>query len=388
MRILIYTHAFAPEVGGVETIVMSLAQGLARLSRANAGQGIDVIVVTPTLGGSFDDRTLPFVVVRQPNLRRMIRLLREADIVHLAGPSLLPLLLGLLLRKPVVVEHHGFQAVCPNGQLHYEPTQVPCPGHFMARRHWECLRCNAEHGNLRSLKMWLLTFPRRWLCYRVSRNIVPTNWLATILKLPRTIALLHGVRNEPGSVFGETLRGPVTFAFIGRLVSAKGVHILLQAAQRLKQKGVAFHLRIIGDGPERSNLEAQAEALQLNDWVSFQGHIPPAIVEGTLARAVAIVMPSLGGEVFGLVAAENMMKGRLLIVSDLGSLAEVVGDAGLKFSPGDVEGLAACMQRVLESPELGGQLSYKAQQRARQRFSLERMVEEHRSVYQEVFRNF
>ena len=93
-------------------------------------------------------------MVRQPSLRELTRLIRAADVVHLAGPAFLPLLAALLLRKPVVVEHHGFQTICPNGQLFYEPTQQPCPGHFMAGRHGECIRCNARNGLLRSFIMW------------------------------------------------------------------------------------------------------------------------------------------------------------------------------------------------------------------------------------------
>src|SRR5262249_28048178 len=132
MRILIHTHAFAPKVGGVETMVMSLARGLVRPHETESNNRVNVTVATATPSGGFDDESLLFRVVRQPSLRQFLRLLWEADVVHLAGPSFLPLLFGLLLRKRVVVEHHGFQAICPNGQLHYEPTQIPCPGHFMA----------------------------------------------------------------------------------------------------------------------------------------------------------------------------------------------------------------------------------------------------------------
>src|SRR5215469_9608985 len=113
-KVLIYTHAFAPKVGGVETVVMSLATGLAGLSEADRIASLDVTVVTPTPRGQFDDESLPFQLVRQPSLAELAHLIRAADIIHLAGPALLPLFLGLFLRKPVVVEHHGYQAVCPN----------------------------------------------------------------------------------------------------------------------------------------------------------------------------------------------------------------------------------------------------------------------------------
>ena len=146
MKLLIYSHAFAPMIGGVETVVMSLAMGLSSLGSSDGRVRPSVTVVTPTPRGVFDDESLPFRVIRRPSFPHLISLIRTADVVHLAGPSFLPLLLGWFFRKPVVVEHHGFHTICPNGQLLYEPTQSPCPGHFMARRHGECLRCNMRSG--------------------------------------------------------------------------------------------------------------------------------------------------------------------------------------------------------------------------------------------------
>src|ERR1700684_3318192 len=106
-RLLIYAHAFAPKVGGVESAVMSLAMGVAK---SQAGSSVTyVTVVTPTPRGELDDASLPFHVVRQPGASRLISLIRSSDVVHLAGPCFVPLAMALLLRKPVVVEHHGFQ---------------------------------------------------------------------------------------------------------------------------------------------------------------------------------------------------------------------------------------------------------------------------------------
>src|SRR5438094_904010 len=164
---------------------------------ANSGSssisGASALTRSTSVGRQWPDASLPFRVVRRPSLLELLRLIRAADVIHLAGPSFIPMLLGLFLRKPVVVEHHGFQTICPNGQLLYEPTQTPCPGHFMAGRHSECIRCNAQLGLLGSLKLWLLTFPRRWLCTRARSNIMPTEWLSTLLRLPRSTTIYHGL---------------------------------------------------------------------------------------------------------------------------------------------------------------------------------------------------
>ena len=102
------------------------------------------------------------------------------------------------------------------------------------------------------------------------------------------------------------------------MVSTKGVSLLIEAAEQLQKQGCQFRLKIIGDGPEFARLKSSAA--QLGDRVEFLGHVPAAQLDDALSDAATIVMPSLSGEVFGLVASENMLRGKLLIVSDLGSL--------------------------------------------------------------------
>ena len=170
----------------------------------------------------------------------------------------------------MVVEHHGFQSICPNGQLLIRPAGVPCPGHFMAGRHGECLRCNAGQGWLASRKLWLLTFVRRFLCRRVSINITPTVWLGNLLQLPRVIAIPHGLEfiAAPPMHPAPSAHLPV-IAFQGRLVTTKGVGVLFEAARLLFAQNRLFELLVIGDGPERSLLERLSnKALSLGMFFS------------------------------------------------------------------------------------------------------------------------
>lgn len=73
--------------------------------------------------------TMP--VVRQPSSSQLRRLIREADIVQVAGAAILPIISALLAGKPVLGEHHGFPTICPTGQLFQGPQSGPCPGHFI-----------------------------------------------------------------------------------------------------------------------------------------------------------------------------------------------------------------------------------------------------------------
>src|SRR5437660_3607504 len=193
VKLLFYSHYFAPSIGGVETIVLSLARGLAEVRTPDGLPEFSLTLVTETPAGDFDDCLLPFRVLRQPGLVQLLQTIRSSDIIHLAGPALPALLLGLLTGKHVVIEHHGFQTICPTGQLLIEPSSVPCPGHFMAGRHLECLRCRSNNNWLNSWKLWLLTFLRRFLCSRVATNIMPTEWLSGLVHLPNAVSITHGI---------------------------------------------------------------------------------------------------------------------------------------------------------------------------------------------------
>jgi glycosyltransferase involved in cell wall biosynthesis len=384
MKILLYTHSWAPSVGGVETVTMVLAQGLAEWEGTHSGEKVAITLVTQTPANGMDDSKFPFRVVRRPDFGELLRLIRDADVVHMAGPSLLPSAIAWLTRKPAVIEHHGFQTICPNGQLLYEPTQTPCPGHFIARRYGECIRCNAKLGRLGSAKLWMLTFPRRWLSRRVSANVMPTSWLGSLLQLNRAKTIHHGLpaREAPAP---RRVRSTVpVFVFLGRLVGTKGVRVLIEAAGLLLARHREFQMRIVGDGPERQELEKLAQDLGVHSYVRFLGYVSAERLEESLVDATAVVMPSLGGEVFGLVAAENMQRGRLVIASDIGALAEVLGDAGMTFPTGDSEALARCMESIIADPMLAEEIGQKALRRVAHFFAADQMVREHMRVYEET----
>src|SRR5258708_4038745 len=146
---------------------MSLARGLADLRAENGAREFEVTLVTQTPRENFEDSALPFPVVRQPGFWQLMRLLRGTDVVHLAGPALEPLALGLLWRKPVVIEHHGFQVICPTGQLLIESRGEPCPGHFMAGRRTECWHFDPAFGWVGLGEPWVLPFLRSIFSKRI-----------------------------------------------------------------------------------------------------------------------------------------------------------------------------------------------------------------------------
>ena len=377
LSILIVTAPFWPFSGGVQTYVDLLATGLAR-------RGHLITVATTSRAENFDDNQLSFRVARRPNLLQLWRLIGNTQVLQLAGPTFLPLLLGLMRRKPIVIEHHGYQAICPNGLLLHQPDQTACPGHFMDGAHEKCLSClTATEGHLPAFWKWLSTFPRYWMCRRVAMNAPITQHVLNRLRLPQSRVIYYGIPEAPvdkqclASIASRT----VCFAYVGRLVGEKGLPLLLEAAAQLHYKKCDFRLKFVGDGPERSRLEQMAAAKGLSGKVTFTGFLRGVALRQATQDVAAVVMPSIWEETAGLAAMEQMMRGRLVIAADIGGLGEVVDGTSLKFTAGNVGQLAACMKQVIDNPEIVSRIGAEARRRCLSMFHEDQMVENHLSAY-------
>jgi glycosyltransferase involved in cell wall biosynthesis len=109
--------------------------------------------------------------------------------------------------------------------------------------------------------------------------------------------------------------------FVGRLDRLKGVHVLVEAFQRYR----GLDLLVVGEGDERVDLERRAGRL---DHVRFLGYVPQSRLDALYRDATALVVPSVGYEVFGLVVLEAFARQTPVIVHDLGALPELVADSG------------------------------------------------------------
>lgn len=375
MKVLLCAHSFAPSVGGAETLALLLARG--------ASDRVSMTVVTGTPAGAATEARWPFTVVRRPGALALWRLIRDADVVHLAGPLFAPMLMARLARRPFVVEHHAYQAVCPNGLLLHEPDRSPCPGHFMAGRAGVCLRCRSSSvGWLGGLRSVVLTWPRRWLARGARLHIAVSAHVARRIALPASRTIYHGI--APLGAVPRPSASVVGVAFVGRLVREKGVDVLLRAMAMLAAERRAIRLRVIGDGPERARLEALSAALGLEGVVEFAGWQGGDALDEALSGVAAVVMPSIWEETAGFSAIEAMWRGRAVVAAATGGLAELVADAGLLFEAGSAEALAAALRRLVAEPELADQLGAMARARAERLFRLDAMIEQHHQAWAEA----
>ena len=380
IRILIYSHAFWPAVGGAETYARLLAEGMA------ADNTFETTVVTETPGAGSDPEW-KFRIIRRSGLRRLWQLVRASDMIFAAGPALAPMLFATLARKPFVIEHHGYQAICPNGLLLNKYRGAVCAEAFRNKRYGECRRCvRADRGEVRALVQLALTYLRRWLCRRAYAHVAVSDHVRKRHDLEGMKVIYHGIPAAPPvAAIGAAEAGnrEVHFGYVGRLVEEKGLPLLVEAAGKLKAQGVQHRLTFIGDGPLRGSLRTQAELAGLNGEVCFTGFLEGPVLQRAIADVDVVVMPSVWEETAGLAAMEQMMRGRAVLAADIGGLGEVVGDGGVKFRPFDSENLAERMAE-LSNPEVRLSVGIAARARATRLFQLERMVSEHKALFLEA----
>jgi len=160
----------------------------------------------------------------------------------------------------------------------------------------------------------------------------------------------HAVPPPAGPPVPLDPAGP--FLFVGRLSPEKGVLVLVAAFASVLREAPHARLIIAGDGPERAAIHAAIAAHGIGHAVTLPGLLAPADVPGWIDRSLAVVIPSLL-EGFGLVAAEAAWRARAVIASDVGGLPSTVthGRTGLLCPPGDTIALAAAMLSLLRAPE-------------------------------------
>lgn len=294
MNILFCSVPFRPSIGGIETVSALLAE---RFQRA----GHQVVLVTQTASGVPD--TDDFEVVRRPSALRLFALVRWADVVFHNNISLRFAWPQLLLRRPWVVAHH---------------TWIPTRG--LAAR----------------IKRWVL--PQ-------ARQIAVSQAVADSLTVPCAL-----VPNPYADDLFRRMDGASRereLVFVGRLVSDKGVDLLIDALVLLAKRGRRVGLTVIGDGPELTALRCRAAALGLADQIEFVGRRTGLDLVALLNAHQLLVVPSMWEEPFGVVVLEALACGCVPLVARSGGLPDAVGDCGRVVPRGDSEALALGIEQLL-----------------------------------------
>ena len=172
---------------------------------------------------------------------------------------------------------------------------------------------------------------------------------------------------------------------LGRLEEAKCFDLTISAFAKLKQRFPSVQLTIAGDGPMRSRLEQQSEAMGLGNSIRFLGTVPNNGVWEVLNQATIVVMPSRM-EGLGLVALESSLMERPVIASRVGGLPEAVihRQTGLLFESQDLPGLTQAMTELLQDPNKAQAMGKAARKHVLENFSWPRFVDSYEGLYRKM----
>jgi glycosyltransferase involved in cell wall biosynthesis len=139
-----------------------------------------------------------------------------------------------------------------------------------------------------------------------------------------------------------------SFLFAGRFAPEKGLETLFDGFARARPLLPGARLRLVGDGPLRPSLPALAGRYGIEDVVDLVGWSSQEQLDGLMAAAWAVVVPSVWAEPFGLVALDAIVRGIPVVASDAGGLREIVdhGVSGLLVPRGEAEALAEALVAV------------------------------------------
>lgn len=161
----------------------------------------------------------------------------------------------------------------------------------------------------------------------------------------------------------QRARPPQVLA-VSRLVEKKGLDTLLDAVALLREDGVALTVLLVGDGPLRRPLQEQACRLGIEGTVRFAGSLPPQDVAAAYRQASVVALPcrvGRDGDQDGLpvTLVEAMASGVPVVSTPVAGIPELVldGETGLLVPPGDPQGLAAALRRLLDDPRLRERLA-------------------------------
>ncbi len=278
--------------------------------------------------------------------RKVVRSFRpDVALVSMFEMRLSPAVVAALQPIPVVLNVAYYKPICPTG-LKLLPDGCICTR--TAGR--ACVQSGCV-GNAH----WLRDRPRYALIGRAVRGAASVVTCSEHMRarLARAGIVAQHSPWPTGPVPPGFERAPAdepVLVYAGRLAPEKGVLELVHAFARLPaESGARARLEIIGDGPLRRRLEAEIVAVGLDDRVSVRGWAGPDELDRQLARAWAVVIPSVWEEPLGLVALEAIVRGVPVVATGSGGLVEIVehGRTGLLVPPGAPDRLTAALREIV-----------------------------------------
>jgi len=287
----------------------------------------------------------------------------QADIVHIHLPNPIGILAGLAVRPSarLVVTYHSDIVRQRILGMASEPVL-----------RWMLNRCDAIMATSQN---YVASSPvlRE---YRDRCSVVPYG-IQPLRLGGNSTEFEHGIRSAYGT--------RIVLA-VGRVVYYKGFEFLVRAMAK-----VNGHLLLVGEGPLRHSLEAEARVAGVSDRVHFLGNIPNSELMPCYRASQVFALPSIArSEAFGIVQLEAMACGRPVVNTQLESgvpFVSIDGVTGFTIPPKDSNALAAALTRLLDDPALCARFGEAGRRRVEQEFTAERMASKTLEVYRSVLGN-
>jgi len=291
--------------------------------------------------------------------------------IHNVLPAMSPSVYstGFNLGIPIVQYLHNYRMSCVNGFFlnHGEPCQVCMNGNFLPAALTKCWHESHVQSGIMGLVL------RRLRHMDVFNQV--TRWIA-ISHAQKELHVRMGIPEERIDVIHHFLEPGDEVSgweggdglFLGRLSAEKGVSCLLRAWKAMRgRKGELF---VVGDGPERENLEQQAREENL-ERVFFTGFLKAWDQKKIWRKASFLAVPSIWVEPFGMVILEAWSKGIPVIAHNIGAFPELIdhGVNGYLVKTGDAGAMAEAMQELLENPGKAREMGLRGREKLKDQFN-------------------
>ena len=363
--------AYYPKVGGIETTITTLSEGLVK----NFNAEVTALVFNAKKSFTTTDKSIQGVKVKY--------------LANYGSIASLPISLSyfnsiLKLKGDILHIHEPFPWA--DLALHYLPR---------IRRNFSGIIVSWHSDIIR--QKWVLTFYKKHIysLLDIADRIVVSNdrlvnnssFLPYYKNKCTVIPIGTNIRwakNDDNSSFIDRTNSKKSILFVGRLVYYKGIDHLIKAMSFIKDA----NLIIVGSGPLKSKIIEQIKNINLQDRIFIIPEVDEKLLQMYFKNCDLFVLPSVEkSETYGIVQIEAMACGKPVICTELGTGTSFInqnGVTGLVIPPRDANSLAEAINKLLSDDNLRLTLGNNAKNRAFNEFTSEKMVERMYNLYKEI----
>lgn len=304
----------------------------------------------------------------KPDVVHVGHTMRMAEIVHQLK----------LLKVPYILTLTDYFLICPKVNL--------TAGHNnLCKGPQELASCRNLCTDLRPEYLKSRRTSAASILLAAEEITAPSNFIAGVFRseisglrisvVPHGLSFAHLHKNERA----YTPESDLTFCFAGSLNAHKGVHLLIEAFQKLPHKNIK--LKIFGSGPDNNYALSLKTKTKTDTRISFEGEFSPADIGEIMQGIDVIVIPSICYESFSFILHEAIACNVPVIASELGALPEKIKNnaTGILFVPGSASSLSDALTGICNNRTLLNE--YKAALRYLEVYKIEQEAHTYERIY-------